>query len=295
MGLDVRPNLIIAGAQKAGTTTLATRLAAHPHIFMPPEKELNFFSKNQWYMEIDTYLRRYANSGNYAYRLDATPGYLWTEREDNRFVQLPRPVKPPIPESIKSFLGIETKILVILRHPSLRAISAFFHQFRMGRLKTDDRIRNLPKKFGIVDIGFYSDHIENYRRVFSQDQVRVFFLERYGKDKPYFDRQIFDWLGLDADLAVHDTSKKSKEDSNANFRITYDGGLLAFQDGIEQVRRLKASDGRYRKMLEIEPPVVEPEDIEFLNKVYAGEIVRMHSLYPDTVDIWGTSPTLADY
>ena len=48
-------------------------------------------------------------------------------------------------------------------------------------------------------------------------------------------------------------------------------------------------------MLEIEPPVVEPEDIEFLNRVYAGEILRMHALYPDTVDIWGTSPTLADY
>lgn len=295
MALDVRPNLIIAGAQKAGTTTLATRLAAHPQIYMPPEKELNFFSKSNWYLEIDAYLRRYARAGEYAYRLDATPGYLWTNRLDTRFVETPRPDKPPIPESIKSFLGPNTKILVILRHPSLRAISAFFHQFRMGRLTTEDRIRHLPKKFGLIDIGFYSDHIENYTKVFSLDGVRVFFLEKYAKNKQHYDHSIFEWLGLDPDVVNMDRAIKSKEDSNANFRIVYEDGILAFKNGIEQVRHLRATDGRYKKMLEIDPPIVEPDDIDFLNQVYAQELGRMRSLYPEAAEIWNTSPTLADY
>ncbi|NWK94268.1 hypothetical protein DM806_00855 [Sphingobium lactosutens] len=295
MPLDVRPNLIIAGAQKAGTTTLATRLAAHPQIFMPPEKELNFFTKERWYLEIEAYLQRYVSGGEAVYRLDATPGYLWTEREDTRFYVPAKRAKPPIPESIKSFLGSRTKILVILRHPSLRAISGFFHQFRMGRIGTADRIRNLPKKFGLVDIGFYSDHIANYRKVFSEDNMRVFFLEKYGKNKSAYDREIFQWLGLDPDAVADRVGKNIKEDSNANFRIGYDGRSLIFQDGIDQVLRLKMQDNRYKKMLEVDPPIVEPEDIEFLNSVYQKEISQMRNLYPETAEIWDMNPTLADY
>ncbi|ETI59491.1 hypothetical protein C100_20990 [Sphingobium sp. C100] len=165
----------------------------------------------------------------------------------------------------------------------------------MGRLESKDRIRHLPRKFGIVDIGFYSDHIESYRHAFSDDQIQVFFLERYAKNKLYFDRIIFDWLGLNADAVDPANSGKSKEDSNANFRIIYDQGVLAFKDGLGQVRRLKAEDSRYKKMLEIEPPIVEPEDIEFLNSAYADEILHMHSLYPDLAEIWSMRPTLADY
>jgi len=295
MGLDVRPNLIIAGAQKAGTTTLATRLAAHPQIFMPPEKELNFFTKTKWYLDIESYLRRYAGGGEMAYRLDATPGYLWTDRTDRRFCMPTSNPKPPIPESIRSFLGADTKILMILRHPSMRAISGFFHQFRMGRIGTADRIRNLPRQFGLVDIGFYSDHIKNYRKVFSEENIRVFFLEKYGANKPLYDRIIFDWLSLNPD-EVSDLGKpKVKEDSNANFRITFDGRVLAFKDGIDQVNSLRQRDPRYKKMLEVDPPVVEPEDIEFLNRIYASELAEMRRLYPETGEIWREDITLADY
>jgi len=295
MGLDVRPNLIIAGAQKAGTTTLATRLAAHPQIYMPPEKELNFFTKTQWYLEIDAYLRRYAHGAEAAYRLDATPGYLWTDRADRRFcLPSPKP-KPPIPESIRSLLGADTKILVILRHPSMRAISGFFHQFRMGRIGTADRIRHLPRQFGLVDIGFYSDHIKNYRKVFSEKNMRVFFLEKYGRNKPLYDRVIFNWLSLNPDEVADIAKPKVKEDSNANFRIIFDGHALVFKDGINQVKSLKQRDHRYKKMLELDPPIVEPDDIEFLNQVYASELKEMRKLYPETADIWMSNPTIADY
>lgn len=294
MPLDVRPNLIIAGAQKAGTTTLATRLAAHPEIFMPPEKELNLFNQAQWYLNIDKYLRRYAQGGEAAYRLDATPGYLWTGREDKRFVRPSHYNKPPIPESIKSLLGSQTKILVILRHPTLRAISAFFHQFRMGRLKASDRIRNMSQQFGLVDIGFYSDHIKNYRRVFPERNVRVLFLETYAREKAKYDREIFTWLDLDPDQAVAG-QPVVKEDSNANFRIALENGVLAFQDGIHQVRHLKAHDDRYKLMLEVEPPIVEIEDVEFLNRVYQRELIEMRKMFPETADIWTMSPTIEHY
>ncbi len=246
MILDLRPNLIIAGAQKAGTTTLATRLAAHPEIYLPPEKELNFFTKSNWYLQIDSYLQRFSPGEKSTYRMDATPGYLWTKRKDSQFVLPGQVFSPPIPESIRSFLGRDTKILIILRHPTFRAVSAFFHHFRMGRVNTNDRIRNLSKNFGIIDIGFYSDHIENYFKTFTSKNIKIYFLEEYSKDKARYDKEIFTWLNLDPNQVEHSTSK---EDSNANFQIEFYGDVLRLRDGLEQVLHLKESDPRFKKRL----------------------------------------------
>ena len=38
------PNFLIIGAAKAGTTSLFYYLKQHPEIFMPEQKELNFFA-----------------------------------------------------------------------------------------------------------------------------------------------------------------------------------------------------------------------------------------------------------
>lgn len=282
MALDLRPNLIIAGAQKAGTTMLATRLTAHPQIYMPPEKELNFFTKTDWFLDIDTYLRRFVRGAETAYRMDTTPGYLWTERNDTNFC-LPRPNnQPPIPESIKSLLGPKTKILIILRHPSFRAISAFFHQFRMGRIGTHDRIRNLTRQFGLIDIGFYSDHISNYCKIFPEENIRIYFLEQYARNKSAYDCDIFEWL----DLNPEESNKVMNEDSNTNFKIEFADGVLRLRDGIEQVIYLKSNDRRYKKMLQVNPPIVEEEDLLFLNRVYAQELDKMYRQFPVTAKIW---------
>ena len=39
----VRPNFLLIGAMRSGTTSLFAHLAAHPDVFPAPEKELRFF------------------------------------------------------------------------------------------------------------------------------------------------------------------------------------------------------------------------------------------------------------
>jgi hypothetical protein len=282
--------LIIAGAQKAGTTSLATRLASHPQIYLPPEKELNFFNKPDFFRDIESYLERFSPGAEAAYRLDATPGYLWTERIVKDFVP-PNLKLQPIPATIRALLGPQTKILIILRHPTFRAISAFFHQFRMGRIGTNDRIRHLQKNFGLVDIGFYSDHIDNYFKVFPGENIRIYFLEEYIGKKSFYDAEIYRWLGLEA----HEQVTNAKENSNSNFKIEFSAGVLRLHDDIEQVKNLKKTDRRYAKMLEVIPPVVEEEDINFLNRVYVDELRKMRNRFPITIQIWPESPRLSDY
>ena len=42
----MNPNFFIVGAMKAGTTTLADALAAHPSVFIPPIKEPTYFASD---------------------------------------------------------------------------------------------------------------------------------------------------------------------------------------------------------------------------------------------------------
>lgn len=44
-----RASFFIVGAQKGGTTSLHRYLSAHPSIFLPPQKELHFFSNPDFY------------------------------------------------------------------------------------------------------------------------------------------------------------------------------------------------------------------------------------------------------
>lgn len=40
----VFPNFLIVGAQKAATSTLSSMLHGHEEVFIPPQKELSFFT-----------------------------------------------------------------------------------------------------------------------------------------------------------------------------------------------------------------------------------------------------------
>jgi hypothetical protein len=287
---DGRPNLLIVGAQKAGTTLLATRLAMHGDIYLPPQKEMNFFTNPNWRQEATGYLKHYSRYKDTMYRLDATPGYFWTSRinksYDNR-----RKIAHSTEKAIFDFLGPNTRILIILRHPARRAVSAFFHHFRMGRIGSQARIRNLVGFQGIVDIGFYSDHLSNYLKVFPSSSVKIIFLEEYSKDLIGHDLDIYQWLGLDP-LQV-DTSAMPRD--NMNFKTEVSGSSIRLCSGIHQVLALKETDSRFKKMALVDPPIVEERDLQTLNQIYHNEIINMTHLFPKLSSLWPLSLSLSDF
>ena len=44
-----RPNFLVIGSAKSGTTTLWSRLREHPDVFMSDVKEIQFFSRDELY------------------------------------------------------------------------------------------------------------------------------------------------------------------------------------------------------------------------------------------------------
>lgn len=116
-----RPDFLIIGTARSGTTTLHTWLAGHPAIYMYPGKEPHFFSQDgvwarglNWYSDLFAAARpgQLLGEGSTSY---TDPEY--SERAAERIAQV-------IPDA---------RLIYLLRHPVERLRSDLGHQIRQGR------------------------------------------------------------------------------------------------------------------------------------------------------------------
>ncbi len=105
-----RPDFLIIGAQKSGTTTLFKALSMHPEIGVPLKKEQQFFSSNDFHSEgWDSYMSRLkVKSGKLRYG-EASPHYLSSHIASKRIAAE----------------CSESKLIVLLRNPIDRAYSHY--------------------------------------------------------------------------------------------------------------------------------------------------------------------------
>lgn len=109
------PQFLGLGVQKGGTTTLQRLLEQHPQVWLPPEKELQFFSLHyargaQWYAS------RFAEASAGQCCGDITPYYLFHPEAPRRIAEL-------LPQA---------RLIVLLRDPVERSLSQYFHSRRLG-------------------------------------------------------------------------------------------------------------------------------------------------------------------
>ena len=116
----MRPNFLVIGAHKAGTTTLFAHLDAHPQVFVPAQKEVHFFCDLEWSRGVGWYESLFAGAGGAAAVGEASPGYSWW------------PVFDHVPARIASTLGPDVRLVYILRHPVERLISHYRHDVLAG-------------------------------------------------------------------------------------------------------------------------------------------------------------------
>lgn len=109
------PEFLGVGVQKGGTTTLQAMLQEHPEVFLPPTKEVHFFSLHYgkgegWYRE------QFAAATPGQCCGEITPYYLF---------------HPEAPARIRSLLPT-VRLIVLLRDPVERCLSGLFHSRRLG-------------------------------------------------------------------------------------------------------------------------------------------------------------------
>ena len=114
------PSLILAGAQKSGTTALAAFLAMHPNISFASKKELHYFDRTDDYKKgIKFYLKNFnnwfyenpkeKNDFKQSINAESTPFYIASRYACKR-------IKDTIPN---------VRLIILLREPVARAYSEY--------------------------------------------------------------------------------------------------------------------------------------------------------------------------
>lgn len=155
------PTFLVIGAEKAGTTWLKHNLRTHPDVFVPSEKELHFFDKEEnWRRGVSWYASFFLPGAGLAARGELTPGYLSS---------------PVAPERIRQLLP-DVKLLAILRQPVDRAYSNYQMLRRSGRTSASFE-EELLRNPGLIDRGSYGRHLKRWFSFFPTRQIKIFFYE----------------------------------------------------------------------------------------------------------------------
>lgn len=256
-----KPNFLILGAQKCGTGWLHRHLSAHPEVFMPAVKELEFFSYERHLEEpgFSAYLEHFAEARGAKAIGEASPSYFWTTTTGGRNSR-PAGFQRNIPAAVLDHLGPELKLVVALRDPVERALSAYAHYVAHGRFPPHMPFAEAMSQGGILDMGFYAQHLENWHRCYSPAQFLVLSLEEDIQQAP--ERTLH---ALQSFLGVSQVGLPPGEADAPVFPGT---------------RRVYRPDGS----VGFEAPPHHAGQVVPFPSVSAGEISRLRALYREDVE-----------
>jgi hypothetical protein len=172
----------VIGAQKSGTTSLFEYLRVHPRIYIPPDKEIPFFTRDNRYEKgWDWYAGEFfSHAPDDALWGTVSPQYMADPRVPRRMFQA-------MPE---------VKLMALLRNPVGRAVSHHRMAVRrgtesrtferaVGELLDEKRARRarglpagIPNESACYLVwGEYARILGSYRSVFHEEQMLVLFSE----------------------------------------------------------------------------------------------------------------------
>lgn len=201
----MKPNFLIIGAARSGTTSLFQYLDPHPEIYMSQVKELNFFSNERFWHR----------------------GYHWYE---SYFSRVPEGVKaageastsytkapftPDVVQRIHDY-NPDMKLVYIVRDPVARYISHYMKRIQTG-LETrpfSQTLINLEKE-ACAWQGRYAYQIRQYLRHFPEEQLLIRSMDQIRNTPESVISDIFRFLGVSDSFPVRGLEKIH----NANTRV----------------------------------------------------------------------------
>ncbi|MEL6955450.1 MAG: sulfotransferase [Pseudomonadota bacterium] len=260
------PNFITIGAQKSGTTWLHNRLASHPDVFMTEQKELDHFKGNPEELTeaggLNRYLAHFDGSEGNKIRGESSPNYFWNAVIPNPNEQLA--VRVNIPAHVKSLAGNDIRFALLLRHPTARTISAYFHHYRMGRIgKNETVLDSLRRSLGILDISQYERQWPIWQKHYSREHFFVAPFERVGAEPQKLLEEIEVWLGLSpSDKSA--IKPRSKEDNRGSQTKLDEHGIT-----IRDPETALLSNKVGRELMREHPPRISFEEIAQIDALFA--------------------------
>jgi hypothetical protein len=205
------PNFLIVGAAKCGTTSLADWLRAHPDVWIPPEKELMFFDRDDRADDTAWYRACFAGAGDEAAVGEASPTYMTSPKALDRIAAL-------LP-------GV--RVIVMLRQPVDRAYSHYWHwreregegrsfakvvafELQPGRAEETGRWdAKHPERYSYLAHGNYCRQLDWLAERFPAEAQHVILFDDFRRDPAAVYRAVCRFLGVDDEPVPEDVGAVS--------------------------------------------------------------------------------------
>lgn len=191
MSTGRKPNFLIIGAPKCGTTALARYLETHPQVFVAPEKELRYFDQSHD-LGLDWYLDHFRRAEDELAIGEATPTYMAHPQAPSRMAEV-------VPEA---------RLVAILRNPVDRAYSHYWQVRRRGHEPRDFAqaveqehpagVMSLEEQArAYLGFGQYMEQLSNFVPHYPRASIHVLILEELVAEPAVTLSELHRFLGVD--------------------------------------------------------------------------------------------------
>lgn len=267
-------NVVIAGVNKAGTTSLFTYLISHPDVCGSIDKETCYFLPIRYGQQpepLEKYEWQFSKCDDKKINLEATPGYFYGGKD--------------LAQYMKTCLG-NPKVIIIFRDPVYRLISFYNRkkQILINDLPTLwDYIKaceNMPPEklkleennlYTGVECGFYSDFVQDWFDVFG-DNLKIMFFDDL-RDTKSFLKDVCKFIDIDG--SFYEKFQFTVENKSVNYKnkILHNIALFSHQSGKRFWRNFPATKRALRELYyKINGKAFKSQDeqnsVDYLQKLY---------------------------
>jgi hypothetical protein len=203
---EFQPKVFLLGAQKAGTTQLASYLEQHPDICLATPKEPDYFTQHWnkglvWYGNVFADHTKCLIDASTSYSCATLPKYFAKDvGAKSAYSGIAERIYETSPDA---------KFIYIMRDPVQRAYSAYLHQVRAG-LQNKTFAQSLLKSTYYMRTSHYAGQLELYLNYYPLSQFKFVFFEDLIQNPYSVVSDCFTFLGLDAKIPLHQDVSQNK-------------------------------------------------------------------------------------
>lgn len=291
--ISKRPTFLIPGASRSGTTSLVHYLREHPEIFIPEEKELRFFDRDDRYSRgLDFYEELFAGWSGEPVVGESSPPYFnrgitftgdgeyqWSLEDD-----APARIREAYPD---------IRVVFTLRNPVTRGYSQFWKNVRQGREQADSYREALQAEldggrkpeshpYCWIYRNRYSVHLNRWLELFDREQVRIFIFEEWTARPRECLPEIAAHLGADAGYEFDRGETELNRGRVPRSRIV--ARLLKWMKNTPNLRPVRLA---LRKLNERSGyPEMDPSTRELAEEIFAPEREAVEDLLGRRIAVW---------
>ncbi len=293
---------IIAGTNKAGSTSLFEWIAAHPSICPSFIKQTFFFLDKNWqqsfklhslydykngFHQFDNFFRDHQPG---QHKIEASPEYMYA---------------PATPKRIYDFLNNkEGEVIFILRNPAARFISLYYFGIQQGVIDPawsfsefiqacENYHANNNTSLKALETGFYSKYLKKYKEVFGKNKLRIYFFEDLINNPLSFMKRVAKDLGID-DSFYNDYEFRAYNQTKIAVKNRAIAGLYRTTRNLFIQSSYKTKTGYllasilkkgiipiYRKLntAQLKKQPISNKDKEYVEQIYQDEKLKIEKMF----------------